>query len=539
MIERSAGPYFAVDDFARLGLSDHYPPLLPAIERLHYHRLPQRGGPTQRREVEVVCSLYFDDNDGIDQPIDPLPLGQHGPRGLKYEDYKLALTEDLLAAVFHTPGAVAEAPVDLLDWELGIGGLTARDVLNDTVRSGYVRGSELAARFGVPRADLAGQYWLRSGIAGFADRANHHYYLPQRYTDPFGARTTLAYDAHDLYVASSTDALQNRVTVTHFDHRVLAPLEIEDVNGNHTEACFDILGRVIAVAVKGKLRGDGWEGDDLAGFEELARVNPVPEAVQAFCTATTLDDSRARDWLRRAGTRFVYHFGETRNAVGDIAQWADRPAMACAIVRERHAQADGPDNSPLQVALECADGSGAVLMKKQQAEPEAEGGPLRWIVNGFTVLNNKGKPVKQYEPFFSDDFGCQLPREQGVTPLLYYDAAGRLVRTEMPDGTLSRVEFSPWHQRSFDASDTVLESPWYLKLGTPFPIETRLPTGPDGHVTVAPDVRARWLSAQHANTPSLTVFDSLGREQAAVDTRRAGQSGDAVHHADQAHPRHR
>ena len=39
--------------------------------------------------------LFFDDN-----LRDPLPLGQLGRLGLPYETYKLALTEDLLAAVF-------------------------------------------------------------------------------------------------------------------------------------------------------------------------------------------------------------------------------------------------------------------------------------------------------------------------------------------------------------------------------------------------------------------------------------------------------
>ena len=75
------------------------------------------------------------------------------------------------------------------------------------------------------------------------------------------------------------------------------------------------------------------------------------------------------------------------------------------------------------------------------------------------MLNNKGKPVKQYEPYFSTKASCcaegDVHEEVGVTPLMYYDAVGRLVRTEMPDGTFSRVEFSPWHVNTFDANDTV------------------------------------------------------------------------------------
>ena len=36
------------------------------------------------------------------------------------------------------------------------------------------------------------QWWMRSGVAGFADDAAEHFYLPERYTDPFGNTTTLS-----------------------------------------------------------------------------------------------------------------------------------------------------------------------------------------------------------------------------------------------------------------------------------------------------------------------------------------------------------
>ena len=144
---------------------------------------------------------------------------------------------------------------------------------------------------------------------------------------------------------------------------------------------------------------------------------------------------------------------------------------------------------------------------------------------------------------------------------MYYDAPGRLVRTEMPDGTFSRVEFSPWFSRSFDPNDTVLEpgNRWYA--------EHTAAAAEDGG-------QARCAASRRTtpSTPAEMHFDSLGREviaiahnrtpaddagysntsltepalarralphvhqarrrrQAAVDPRRARQPGDAVHHA--------
>lgn len=493
--------YFQPRDFAALRLSDQYPPVDESaspidVALLPYHRLPERT-ILQRRLVEHVRTLYFDDGDDTSAPLGALPPGRHGPRGLKYEDYKLALTEELAGAVFQAPAMGPDVPADLLAWELR-SGLTARELLNDPQLSGY-------------QPDGSGNYWIRSGIAGFAEDAARHFFLPERYTDPFGAVTTLEYDPLDLYVQSVTDARRNRVEVLRFDHRVLTPVEMVDPNGNHTEACVDILGRVMAVAAKGKRTGSGWEGDDLDAFspDSLLR-NPSTADVQAFSTASTLDESQARRWLGRASSRFVYHFGEARDAEGNVIAWGARPAMACAIAREVHASQPGGERSLLQIALECSDGSGNVLMKKVQAEPEVEGGALRWIVNGLTVLNNKGKPVKQYEPFFSDRFGCEMPLAEGVTPILFYDAAGRVVCANLPDGTFTKVEFSPWHSVQFDAGDTVLDSAWYAGRGSPDPA-VPLPRGVDGAVTVEPDVRAAWLAAKLANTPEQTHVDSLGR----------------------------
>jgi RHS repeat-associated protein len=492
---------FTLDELRAYKLSNIYQLSGMAVEEIAYHLLPNRTSP-QKRIVEHARSLFFATT--LDKPLE---LGQLNALGLPYESYKLALSDDMLNLVFK----------DKLT-------LPVKAALSDKNTSGYLSGDDLSKRFGDEA--VPGQYWMCAGVAGFAPDAAQHFYLPERYTDPFGNPTTLTYDPRDLHIQSSTDALGNRTEVTEFDFRVLTPRHMKDANDNLSEVRFDILGLPTAMAVMGK----GTEADNLSAFDEmngLALLNPDLAAMQEFFVNKDYSDADAKDLLQGANARHVYYFGEIIKDGKTL--WGQHPACACGIVRERH-EADDPD-SPVQSGFEYSDGTGNVLVKKVQAEPEQPGGPLRWVASGKTILNNKGKPVKQYEPYFSPPVvghRFEEPTEVGVTPVIYYDALGRVIRTESPDGSYSRVEFSPWHMQTFDQNDTVKESKWYTDRNPPNP-DQPLPRNPiTGELLVTPDQRAAWLAAQHHDTPSLTILDSLGREVVAIAHNRVGAANALV-----------
>lgn len=431
-----------------------------AWEEIPYQQLPDRT-TLQKRLVERVRMLYFAEN-----LTDALPFGQLNRLALPYETYKIALTEDLLEAVLGDK-------------------LSTIPLANALDEGGY-------HQFDTE----PGLWWIRSGIAGFQSDAAAHFYLPERYTDPFGAVTTLTFDQYDLFMERSEDPLGNIVEVKNFDYRVLAPLEMKDPNGNRSEVAYDLLGIPAATAVKGK----GEEGDNLADI--LLHLNEAD--IRAFFMEE-YDEAQARLWLGNATARHIYYLGD-----------AEHPACAAVILREKHvAQLAVGENSPIQIAFEYSDGSGAVMAAKTIAEPETPNGTLRWITNGRTVLNNKGNPVKQYEPYFTPHHRYTEPQEVGVTAILYYDAAGRTMRTDMPDGTFSRVEFSPWHFLAYDANDTVLESQWFVDMGgNPAWSDTAR------NLPADPRQRAAYLAKIHANTPVETHTDSLGREVIAIAHNR-------------------
>lgn len=495
--------YFTLDELRCFRLSPVHQKTGKPLTGLAYHKQPG-GKKAEKRLVEHLRILFFKD----DEPIlgEPLPLGQLGRLGLPFETYKLALTKELLDLVF-----IDDTGRNLLDLPAGQAD-TARQKLAEMGMSGYLSGQALDDRFSAAdpsrftQIESVGQYWICSGIAGFEQDAAQHFYLPERYTDPFGNITTLEYDERDLFIKASSDHLNNKIEVTAFDFRVLAPAEIKDLNNNYSATAFDVLGLSVASVVMGKDRTES--GDSLANFRPDLTIKEVSEFLtQAY------DPEVPLGWLNAATVRFVYDLGEAMDN-GRIT-YCHRPASACSIMREKHVnQLQGGDGD-IQVALEYSDGMGAVLVKKAQAEPGEGSNRLRWLATGKTILNNKGKPVKQYEPFFSETEHRFDPTEAtsgaGVTPVMYYDAMGRLIRTELPNGSFSRVEFSPWHVAGYDPNDTVTESQWYIERGVPDPARS-MPTNAE--------TRAAWLAARHADTPAMTILDSLGREVVTVAHNR-------------------
>jgi RHS repeat-associated protein len=314
-----------------------------------------------------------------------------------------------------------------------------------------------------------GDWWLPSGIAVYAANSAERFYLPASFRDALGTTSTVVRDADDLLTESVTDALGNQVRVEN-DYRVLGPWRATDVNGNRSAVERDALGVVVKTAVLGKAN----EADSLS--------DPT--------------------------TRLEY----------DLLNWRTRrrPNYVLSFARERH----GAANPRWQERVVYMDGDGSEVMVKAQAPPgialrfnettgkvdEVDTSPaVRWIATGRTVLNNKGSPVKRYEPYFAATSDFENARElvgTGVTAHVFYDPLGRTTRVEYPDGTLARTEFGPWHQRRYDSNDTVLESRWYGDRGKP---------DPDGPEPSNREERAAWLAAKHANTPAVAHVDSLER----------------------------
>ncbi len=456
-----------------------------------------------RRLLEHTRTLYRSDD-----LTGPLPLGEAHPLGLPYESYTLAFTPELLAQVYQrTRDGVAE---NLLpDPAAVLGG-----------DGGY--------------AEQDSRWWIPSGHAFYSPDGAHlpaqelaharaHFFQPGRFRDPFGQTTTVLYDDYDLLVVETRDPLDNRITTGErtadgtvaaggMDYRVLAPRLVCDANRNCAAAAFDTLGMTTATAVMGKPEDE--EGDLLDGFD------PDPSlAVITAHLADPLADPHAI--LGRASTRLLYDLFAYTDTHADPQP---QPSVVYTIARETH-HTDLPVGTQTTVrhSFAYSDGFGRTIQTKAQAEP----GPLvpdgpdvspRWVGSGWIIFNNKGKPVRQHEPFFSATHRFEFDMKVGVSPVLCYDPIERVVATLAPDDTFAKVIFDPWRQSTWDGNDSVLLDPRTDPDVRGF-LETYLATLPGWQTwhqrrISGSDPREKAAAVKtesHADTPITTHFDTLGR----------------------------
>ncbi len=473
--------------------------------------IPYEGAPAsgrQRRLIERVRSLYRrDDLTAL------LPLGALERLALPGETYKLAFTPGLLAQTFKRKLGAAPEESLLPDPAQVLGGA----------------GGAGANQGGYMDLDGNGHWWIPSGrifygttadpvnpaLTAAAERtdARQHFFLPHKVIDPFAHGSTVDYDAHALFVVETEDALGNTVTAVH-DYRVLQPALLTDPNGNRAQVAFDALGMVVGTAVKGKAPPAPVEGDTLDGFDA-----DLPEAVMLDHLADPLADPQAI--LGQASTRLVYDlfaYHRTKN------QADPQPAVVYTLARETHdADLEPGQQTNVQHSVSYSDGFGREVQKKIQAEP----GPLvegglevgpRWVGSGWTIFNNKGKPVRQYEPFFSDTHGFEFAKTVGVSPVLFYDPVERVVATLHPNHTWEKVVFDPWRQETWDVNDTVLLDPkadpdvgdFFGRLPPGDYVPTWHAARKDGQLGAA-EQDAAVTAAAHAGTQSVAHMDSLGR----------------------------
>ena len=418
-------------------------------------------------------------NDGFD---DVLPLGQIGKLIFAHHEESACFNNMLITQAFG--GKVTQVM------------LSAADEGNYLQKDGY--------------------WWQHTTTNHFKD-ANSFFQLEQVEKEA-GNLTSYKYDPYFLNIVEITDPVGN-TTKGEIDYNVIEPYRLIDQNDNVSEVLYDPIGVAVVTTYQGTIL------DDVNG-------------IQKYRTDLIADYNRRNDenfenilnnpslYLQKAATFLFY----------DLDAWRSggKPLRSICLTRENLVH-DGKGNIDTSVVfhleLDYQDGFGRIIQSKRKVEPglaverksdgsinlDAADEPIlahtnsRWLVSGHIIYNNKQHPVRQFEPFFSSiyDFESETTLDTyGVSAQNYYDAVGRVCRTDFPDGTFSEVKFNSWEVQSFDQNDTIDRSMYNI-------FREILPAN-------TPDRMALDKSLSHKDTPTIVKLDPLGRTAITIETNNDG-----------------
>jgi RHS repeat-associated protein len=479
----ATGELFSIEDFERDGF--HALVDTTAVDPWD-DQVPPPGQVT-RRLLRASQTRY------LDQPLTGArPLHEPDARGLVHQRHELAFTAGQVAHIYD--GRVGD---DLL------------------VAGGYLHLDD--ADWWVPSGRR-----LYLGDGETPDDAASRFFTPVGHRDQLGVQTTVQYQGDTWLMRSQVqDAAGNQTRADAFDFRTCTPVRTIDANVNIAAVQLDALGRVKAVALQGK----GDEADSVDGITGWTTPEEAADVVAFFSAESSAELAQhGATLLGNATARYVY------DPHAFAVSGGTAPPVAATIARERHA-AEMHD-SPLQIGFEYRNGSRRVELHKVQAEAGVarrtvvhDDGTitvesidtsslappqLRWLGSGRQVRDEKGRVVKEYEPFFSTTPHFENAKElveTGVAHLRTYDPLDRLVRVDHPDGTFARVEPGAWATVELDRNDTVTDSDWYRRrinheIDTELIAQGKNPTY---------EAQAAQQTEPHARTPFTRHLDALGR----------------------------
>jgi len=434
-------------------------------------------GGTEARLIAWARNYYW--NDARDNA---LPLGDIGGTTLLHHTEEACFTPQLIQQTF---GALVTSPT-----LRGDGGYSQHD----------------------------GYWWRESDVSHYLSAAE--FFRLSRLVRGDGGETVFTYDPWWLTAREVRDPAGNRVRAE-IDYHLVAPFRIIDQNDNVAEVLYDPLGVQIVTTHHGEAL-DAAGRVQPYGQDPLARyvVRPPADFRQVLADPV---------FFIQAAASFTHY---------DLNSWAvdGTPLRVVRLEREtltHDASGAGPGPPRVQVTVTHLDGFRRPLQIKTRVEPgpaivrdgagalifESDGRPRerevrdRWLVSGHTLYNQKQQPVRQYEPFFSATAAYEPEAALasfGVFQQFLFDALGRQIRADLPNGTHVRSEFSAWSVRHFDANDTVRES-LYRTLR-------------ESLRTSNPERRSLDKALAHADTPTVEHLDPRG-----LSVKRVELSPDGNH----------
>ncbi len=303
-----------------------------------------------------------------------------------------------------------------------------------------------------PRTGESGRTLLtvRRGYASYATA--EHFWLPVSFRENLltGA-VKVTRDAYDSVITTLEDSA-GLITTAQYDWRFLIPKSVTDVNGNVQTVTMDALGRVTSLRFSGTERGVA------AGYSDAA-VDIPEDADAALAFAAPLPLSQCLvyvpdSWTRDDPEKLPPHV---------VTLTTDRyDSDSVQQIRQQVTFSDGFGRF-LQAAVRQDDGEAWQRADNGSLVAGSDGAPAsvtttsRWAVTGRTECDNKGQPVRTYQPYFLNSWkyvSDDSARRDLYADIHFYDPVGREYQVRTAKGGLRRNFYTPWFVISEDENDT-------------------------------------------------------------------------------------
>ncbi|WP_440862531.1 SpvB/TcaC N-terminal domain-containing protein [Symbiopectobacterium purcellii] len=318
----------------------------------------------------------------------------------------------------------------------------------DTLTSaGYGQSGYLFPRAGESDSGL---WTVRQGYATYG--TTEHFQLLVAFREsPLTCAVLVTRDAHDCVITQMEDGA-GFTTTAEYDWRFLTPASVTDANDNVQTVTMDALGRVTSLRFSGTERGvaAGYSDTSITipdtADAALALVAPLPVAQ---CMLYVADS-----WTREGAGKLPPHV---------VTLTTDRyDSDSSQQIRQQVTFSDG-FGRVLQASTRQADGEAWQRAEDGSLVVGADGTPavaqttFRWAITGRTEYNNKGQPVRTYQPYFLSDWkyvSDDSARQDLYADTHLYDPPGREYQVQTAKGWLRRTLFTPWFLVSEDENDT-------------------------------------------------------------------------------------
>ena len=305
------------------------------------------------------------------------------------------------------------------------------------------------------------------------------------------------WDKYFCVVTKYTDSARG-ITTPEYNFKYLSPIKITDVNDNISTVTYNGAGQVISIRFSGTEQGKktGYSDDALA----------IPDSISDALNLTArlpvseLFLYESNSWMLKVSSEFMlpeysdiisrlkndhiitedgYFSAFSRDRISE----ENRCLIKAVMIPDENRlpphilqlQTDRYDNDnaqqirqkviffdgfsrQLQISARVAAGNAAIRNEETCHPLRTKNSNFRWAVTGRKEYNNKGNIIREYQPYFINDWRYvhnYIVQKDQWSDTYYYDPLGRLISVVTAKGYLRNSIYTPWFIVQEDENDTV------------------------------------------------------------------------------------